>query len=207
MCENGFASSPDWGWGAAGFGGPKGGSKTQWWKVSLERSLQCWWISIAIREELGAMRVHVAALGAAGAVLDAVSGAVAVAGSVVVPGVVFVAQAGVSERMLLKVYCLWRIINKASLVNPNVLSGDLLCCCIFLVGWINEMIKGCVSNKSANMLINCLSLSLQNQTPGPRYIFLGIWQTWTNDSTYPPRSFVRCPMPPVNLPLGLFLAV
>lgn len=80
------------------------------------------------------MRVRVAALGAVGAVLDAVSGAVAVAGSVVVPGVVFVAQAGVSERMLLKGCCLWRIINKASLVNPNVLSGDLLCCCIFLVG-------------------------------------------------------------------------
>ena len=70
--------------------------------------------------------------------LDAVSGAVAVAGSVVVPGVVFVAQAGVSERMLLKGCCLWWIINKASLVNPNVLSGDLL----YLVGWINEMIKG-----------------------------------------------------------------
>lgn len=80
------------------------------------------------------MRVRVTALGAVGAVLDAVSGAFAVAGSVVVPGVVFVAQAGVSERMLLKVCCLWRIINKASLVNPNVLSGDLLCCCIFLVG-------------------------------------------------------------------------
>lgn len=188
-----------------GLGALKVVAKHQWWKVSLQRSQQCWWISIVLREELGAMRVRVTALGAVGAVLDAVSGAFAVAGSVVVPGVVFVAQAGVSERMLLKVCCLWRIINKASLVNPNVLSGDLLCCCIFLVGWINKMIKGCVSNKSANMLINCSSLSLQNTWT--KIQFLGIWQTWTNDSTYPPRSFVRCPMPPVNLPLGLFLAV
>ena len=185
---------PDWGWGAAGFGGPKGGSKTPVMKGFASTKPAMLVDFYCHKRGTWCHACSCCCSGCCGCCL----GCCFWCGC----GCWERSGAGVSERMLLKGCCLWRIINKASLVNPNVLSGDLLCCCIFLVGWINKMIKGCVSNKSANMLINCLSLSLQNTWT--KIQFLGIWQTWTNDSTYPPRSFVRCPMPPVNLPLGLF---